>query len=92
MIVRILGEGQFDVPDEDVDALNELDDELQAAVDDGDVDRFTAALGQLLARLREHASPHDLDDLVVSDVVLPGTDSTLEEVRGLLADDGLIPG
>lgn len=92
MIVRILGEGQFDVPDEDLDHLNDLDDELQAAVDAGDHDRFSAALGLLLARVREHASPHELTDLVPSDVVLPGTDSTLEEVRGLLADDGLIPG
>lgn len=92
MIVRILGEGQFDVPHEDVDALNDLDDELQAAVDAEDVDRFTVALGELLARVRVHASPHDLADLVPSDVVLPGSDSSLEEVRGLLADDGLIPG
>ena len=92
MIVRILGEGQFDVPDDEIDRLNEVDDELQAAVDVGDADRFTSALGQLLARVREHATPHDIADLVPSDVVLPGPDSSLEEVRGLLADDGLIPG
>lgn len=92
MIVRILGEGQFDVPDDDIDHLNEFDDELQAAVDANDAGRFTAALGHLLARVREHASPHDLDDLVPSDVVLPGPDTSLDEVRNLLADDGLIPG
>ena len=92
MIVRILGEGQFDVPDDDLDGLNDLDDELQSAVEAEDTDRFTTALGELLARVREHANPHDLDDLVPSDVVLPGTDSTLEDVRDLLSDDGLIPG
>lgn len=92
MIVRILGEGQFDVSEDDLDRLNEFDDELTAAVDAGDTGRFTAALGHLLARVREHASPHDLDDLVVSDVVLPGPDSSLDEVRNLLADDGLIHG
>jgi predicted transcriptional regulator len=92
MIVRILGEGQFDVPDADIDHLNDLDDELQAAVEAGDPDRFTAALGRLLDRVREHARPHALDDLVASDVVLPGPDSSLQEVVDLLADDGLIPG
>ncbi len=36
MIVRILGEGQWDVSDEQLDALNELDAAVEAAVDGGD--------------------------------------------------------
>lgn len=92
MIVRILGEGQFDVPDADLDRLNEIDDRLQEAVEAGDHDRFATALEQMLTRVRDHGSPHELDDLVSSDVVLPGADLSLEEVRDLLADDGLIPG
>ena len=91
MIVRILGEGQFDVPQEDVDGLNELDDQLQGAVEAGDDEQFVAALGALLQRVQAHASPHALDDLVPSDVVLPGPDATIDEVRDLLQDDGLIP-
>ena len=36
MIVRILGEGQWDVADEEVTALNELDAAVESAVDGGD--------------------------------------------------------
>lgn len=92
MIVRILGEGQFDVPDSELDRLNELDDALTAAVEAGDPDRFAIALGHLLAEVRSHATPHALDTLDQSDLVLPGPDSSLEQVRDLLTEEGLIPG
>lgn len=92
MIVRILGEGQFDVPDEALEALNDLDDELIAAIEAGDTDRFTSTLGALLADVRSHAAPHPLDTLDQSDLVLPGPDSSMEQVRELLGEEGLIPG
>ncbi len=92
MIVRILGEGQFDVPESALEALNELDERLIKAVDANDADEFAAALGQLLATLKAHATPHPPDALDPSDCVLPGSDSGLEEVRALLGDEGLIPG
>jgi hypothetical protein len=92
MIVRILGEGQFDVPEEALDALNDLDDQLIAAIEAGDPDRFTSTLGALLADVRSHAAPHPLDTLDQSDLVLPGPDSSMEQVRELLGEEGLIPG
>ena len=92
MIVRILGEGQFDVPDAEIEALNELDDTLVEAVEARDTDTFTIALGELLAKVRAAASPHAPDALDESDLILPGSDSSIEEVRQLLGDDGLIPG
>ncbi|MDP8959881.1 MAG: hypothetical protein M3N51_12020 [Actinomycetota bacterium] len=91
MIVRILGEGQFDVPDSDLDDLNELDDRLVEAVEAGDHQGFREALGRLLEAVRAHASPHAPDALDPSDLVLPGADSSLEEVRALLSDEGLVP-
>lgn len=92
MIVRILGEGQFDVPDAEIEALNELDDVLVDAVEAGDAGAFTTALGELLAKVRAAASPHAPDTLDESDLILPGSDSSLEEVRDILGDEGLIPG
>ncbi|SFQ54290.1 hypothetical protein SAMN05421810_10952 [Amycolatopsis arida] len=92
MIVRILGEGQFDVPDSALDTLNELDDALVAAVEAGDDEAFTRALGALLTGVRAAAAPHDVAALDSSDLILPGPDSTLAEVRELLGDDGLVPG
>mgnify|MGYP000879418456 CR=1 FL=1 len=92
MIIRILGEGQFDVADEHLDRLNELDDAVEKAVEADDVASFTPALEALLAAVREHASPHAPDALDASDLILPPADADIAEVRELLADDGLIPG
>ncbi|MBV9291091.1 MAG: hypothetical protein JO222_01480 [Frankiales bacterium] len=92
MIVRILGEGQLDVPDSELDALNELDDKVQAAVDSGDDDGFSAALVALLERVRSSGRALTDDDIVPSDLVLPSPDASLAEVRELLGDEGLIPG
>ncbi len=92
MIIRILSEGQFDVPDSEVDRLNELDSALESAIDSGDDDAFADALAQLLSRVRETGEPVAIDALVPSDLVLPDPGASLAEVRDLLKDDGLIPG
>ncbi len=92
MIIRILSEGQYDVPDEAVDGLNVLDDQLGAAIDASDEPTFSAALGALLDRVRELGSPVAVDALVPSQLMLPSADAELAEVRDLLSGDGLIPG
>lgn len=92
MIVRILGEGQFDVADNAVERLNELDAQVEAAVEAQDTAAFGDALAELLKVVRTVGVPHDAEAIDVSDVVLPPADATLEEVRDQLSDDGLIPG
>ena len=92
MIVRILGEGQYDVAETHLDRLNELDSSLEAAVAAGDNGAFTAALGALLDGVRSAGTPHDVDALDESDLILPPADASIDEVRALLDDDGLIPG
>ena len=92
MIVRILGEGQLDLPEGELDSLNALDDTLQSAVDAGDEEGFTSSLAALLARVREVGRPLPDDEIVPSDLVLPAGDASLAEVRELLGDEGLIPG
>jgi hypothetical protein len=92
VIVRILGEGQRDIPDGQIDDLNKLDDELQAAVEADDDGRFRAALSALLDRVRQVGAPLPDDALEPSDLVLPAEDAHVDEVRELLGDEGLIPG
>jgi hypothetical protein len=92
MIVRILGEGQLEVPDDEMDHLNELDGPVEAAVESGDSEAFTAALGALLDGVRRVGSPLADDSLEDSDLILPPADASIDEVRDLLSDDGLIPG
>ena len=76
MIVRILGEGQYDVPDDSVAALNELDDAVESAVEAGDEATFRSALEALLAGVRDHGTHHPDDSLDESDLILPPGDAT----------------
>lgn len=92
MIVRILGEGQFSVSDELTAELNQMDSELEAAVDRGDEAAFAAALSGLLEKVRTSAQEVPADSLQPSELILPGEGSSMDEVRKLLTDDGLIPG
>lgn len=92
MIIRILAEGQFDVPDAELEGLNELDAALEAAVDSGDEATLAAALGALLDRVRAAGAPVALDALVPSDLVLPHSAASLAEIKDLISGDGLIPG
>lgn len=92
MIVRILGEGQFDIAGEHLGELNLLDAQLLAAAEAGDEAAFAAALRALRDGVRRHGVPVPADALVASELVLPAPGTSLEQVRGLLAGEGLIPG
>jgi hypothetical protein len=92
MIVRISGEGQFEVPEGHVTELNRLDEDLTRAVDSGDDAQFTAALEALLASVRGAGEELADDWIGPSDLVLPSPDATIHEVREVLGDEGLIPG
>jgi hypothetical protein len=92
MIVRILGEGQYDVSDAALDALNALDAAVEAAVEVGDDAAFSTSLAALLDGVRSAGVPRDADALDESDLILPPADASIAEVKDLLGDDGLIPG
>ena len=92
MIIRILGEGQYDVADHALDRLNELDTALENAVEAGDEAAFLPALAALLEGVRTAGVAHPADSLDESDLILPPADATVDEVRQMLTDEGLIPG
>ena len=71
MIVRILGEGQFEVPAETLEALNRVDEDIVEAVERDDEGSFTQALEQLLSAVRDQGKPLPPDYLGSSELVLP---------------------
>lgn len=91
MVVRILGEGQYDVADAALDRLDELDATVEEAVAAGDEEAFAPALAALLDGVRTVGVPHETDDIVESDVILPHADADIDEVKEFLGDKGLIP-
>ena len=92
MIVRISGEGQFSIDDAATAELNRLDSELEAAVNRNDEVAFTAALHGLLDQVRARGSALAADSLESSDLILPPEDASMDEVREMLTEEGLIPG
>jgi hypothetical protein len=91
VIVRISGEGQFKLPDEDAERLNELDNRAVEAVEKGDEPGFKELWKQMLEMVSSDGNAVDNDDLVESDVILPPRDISFEEARGEFTGDGLIP-
>jgi hypothetical protein len=92
MIVRILGEGQWQVDDEHLPELDILDGWLEQAVEAGDETAFAHALTALLYSVRDVGSRLPAERIIPSDLILPDTDATLDRVRAMLSGDGLIPG
>jgi hypothetical protein len=88
MIIRILGEGQYEIPESERGTLEGLDAALVSAVEGGDDAAFATALGDIIDEVR-HAGQTLADDAFApSDLVVPFADATLAETKSLLADSG----
>ncbi len=92
MIIRIIGEGQYKMHDEGITRLNELDGELEEVLDSGDRARFEDILVEMVEFVRGHGAALPEDSLLPSDAILPSADTSAEELRDMLKDEGLIPG
>ena len=91
MIVRILTEGQFNLPGAYVDELNEIDNRLVEVVENDDSEQFPKVLKAMLDLVRVNGVPVPVDELVESDLVLPEPDITLREAEEIFTGEGLLP-
>ena len=91
MIVRVLGEGQFEVDDEVAKGLNDLDEQAERALDAGDQTQFSELLGRMAEAVRTNGARLPDEDLSPSEAIIPPEDMTLDEARQLFEGDGLIP-
>lgn len=91
MIVRLMTEGQYRVPDALLERLNELDDEALAALDRDDEPELDRRLEEMWALVREGGERVPDDEIAPSDVIIPPSDLSLDETRALFSGDGLIP-
>ncbi len=92
MIVRIMTEGQYDLPGAFIDELNHIDNDLVEVVADENEVEFTTLLKKMLDLVRDNGTPVPIDDLVESDLVLPEPDITLLEAEEVFVGEGLVPG
>jgi hypothetical protein len=91
VIVRIATEGQYRLPDEAADRLNELDNAAVAAVEAGDEDGFHEVFEELLDHVRTQGRPLGDEELGESDVIVPPPDLSFVEAGAEFTGEGLIP-
>lgn len=95
MIIRILGEGQWTVEEDQLDDLQTSDAKVEAALGNDDQDELSEALGGLIDHIKEVGAPVPDDILADSDLIIPDAGSTLADVQQYLDEigstEGLIP-
>ena len=86
MIIRIVGEGQWQVPDTEMGHLNRIDARVCLL--------YTSP--ELVTTVRTVGTPIADDNIIDSDLIVPDVSATIEEVSVWLSEnpagDGLIPG
>ncbi len=92
MIIRILGEGQFQLDDNLVDKVNKIDNKIVNHVSQGNKLEYARDLANLISTIKELAEPLDPVEIVPSDIIIPPSDLSFEEARKVFCDEGLIKG
>jgi hypothetical protein len=91
MIVRISGEDQFELPDDDAARLNELEAAVVGTIEQGSESAFPGAFSALLDFVRANGRRVGDDELKGSDLILPPADLSFAEAGGEFTGEGLIP-
>jgi hypothetical protein len=91
MIVRISGEDQYRLADDDAARLNELENEVVAIVESGQEDGFADVYRTLLDYVRAQGERVGDDEIETSEVILPPSDLTFAEAGREFTGEGLIP-
>ena len=91
MIVRILTEGQYNLPGAYIDQLNDIDNKIVDVVEQENDAEFQRLLKEMLDLVRNKGTEVAMDELVESDIVLPEPDITLVEAEELFTGEGIVP-
>lgn len=86
MIIRIAGEGQYELTGQALVELDGADDSLLDAIQHGSEAAFAQHLGRVLDIVRTKGRRLDHRELRESDVVLPPPDMSLHEAHRLLSE------
>jgi hypothetical protein len=90
MIVRISGTGQFELDDDAVKKLDELDTCLTDAYHAGDDAEFRVCLHNAVTFVEQAGKRVPDEQVVGSDVISPPDDSGLEDAKDFMSDEGLM--
>lgn len=92
MIVRILGEGQFRLDDNQISKVNKIDNQIVEHVQKSNQAEYRQDLARLISTIKELGQPVDPVEILPSDIIIPPEDLSLEEARKVFCEEGLIKG
>jgi hypothetical protein len=91
VIVRLMGEGQYEVANDLQGELNVIDELAGGAAENGDELELHQRLEELAGLVRTRGQRLPDEDIRPSDLIVPPSDLSLDEARQLFKDGGLIP-
>jgi hypothetical protein len=89
MIIRIMGEGQFQASDALCDELNKIDNRIVTLVEEGKPEEFRKELAMLISEIKGKAEPIDAKEIVNSDIIVPPGDLSFEEAKAVFKGSGI---
>jgi len=91
MIVRLMGEGQFELDKKQLDEVNKIDNNIVKIVDKGDEKSYQKEYRKLIEIVRKNGKKVPDDIIKPSDVIIPPADLTFDEAKNIFRGEGLIP-
>ncbi|MGH9975406.1 MAG: PspA-associated protein PspAA [Nitrososphaeraceae archaeon] len=93
-IIRVLGHGQFSVDSETLRKLNAIDNSIVRRFEEENLtdEEFRMKIEQLGEIVTKKGKLLDPRVIVSSDIILPGSDLTIEEAGKIFHGEGIIPG
>ena len=91
MIVRLMGEGQYELDKKHVDEINKIDNEVVKIVNKGNEKEFRSEFKKLADYVKKNGKKLSDDVLKPSEIIIPPQDLTIEEAKEIFAGDGLFP-
>jgi hypothetical protein len=90
MIVRIMGEGQYQASEAPCDELNIIDNRIVALVSEGKAEEFKKELAKLISTIKEKGEAIDAKEILTSDIIVPPEDLSFEEAKAVFKGSGII--
>lgn len=92
MIIRIMGQGQFQVKSSLFDKLNKIDNRIVHFVQKGDEKAYRKGLSDLIAMIKKEGTALGTGELMESDIIVPPADMSFDEARQVFTGAGIFRG
>ncbi|MFZ3383943.1 MAG: hypothetical protein WA144_08460 [Candidatus Methanoperedens sp.] len=91
MIVRLMGEGQYELDKKHMDEVNKIDNNIVKILQKGDELVFKSEFKKLADYVKKNGKKISDEVIKPSEIIIPPYDLTLDEAKRIFAGDGLFP-